>query len=344
MSNNLVKSVNFNWSQLGVYLCLFISISFYAGYSLANLIYDLYDFWSANDNQNYRRIQIRKKFYLKNILKFLSNFLKKWGMRVVKKFTQALTAIDQILEALQIFIKKLKFLDTRQILINLIKELKSTRFKFETKPKFKYLNRRFRYYYRLFKEFIITLSKALGTVSSFIKEVGFGAAIIEFIIQCYNILSLLMSESLAIRSLLYLLYFSLLGLILGLLFGVFKRNKKRNKKIDDLILMLLFLLQIFYMMNKSDFSEKLPFISLDSNEVNGFAIFPLETEEYKEYSQINLFKILLILIIWLRKPSLTGEIPLPILEDPSVLIDIDIIFNDSPNYKELFKIYPKKSI
>jgi hypothetical protein len=245
-------------------------------------------------------------------------------MRVVEKFPKALQATDQILDALQ-------------ILINLIKELKLTRFKFGFKFKFKskYLNRRLKYYYKLLKEFFITFDKALGTLTSFIKKVAFGATIIEFIIQSYNILLLLMSGSIALISLFYLLYFSLLGLILGFLLGVYTRNKK----ID--VLMLLFLLQIFYIRDKSDFSDKLPCILLKPNEVNEFVTFSLETEEH---SQINLLKILLILIIWLRESSLKPEIPFPILGDPSVLIDIDIIFNEFPNYEELLKFYPKKAV
>jgi hypothetical protein len=348
MDNQIVESGNFNWSRLrivGLVVCLCLYISIYVGYLLSNLIYES---WNVNANQNYKMIQIHKKFSLKNIFKFLityiSNFLKNWGMRVVEKFPKALQAIDQILDALQILIKKLKLLDTLQILINLIKELKLTRFKFGFKFKFKskYLNRRLKYYYKLLKEFFITFDKALGTLTSFIKEVAFGATIIEFIIQSYNILLLLMSGSIALISLFYLLYFSLLGLILGFLLGVYTRNKgvyTRNKKID--VLMLLFLLQIFYIRDKSDFSDKLPCILLKPNEVNEFVTFSLETEEH---SQINLLKILLILIIWLRESSLKPEIPFPILGDPSVLIDIDIIFNEFPNYEELLKFYPKKAV
>lgn len=323
VKNELVKNVNLNWSELrviGLLICLCLYISIYVGYFLSNLIYD---FLSAIPNRNfYKMIQFRKKLDLKSIFAFLisyiSKFLKNWGMRIVEKFPTALDAIDHILDALQILIKKLKL----------------TQFKFGFKFRFKFLNRRKRYYYRLFKEFFSIVFDSLAALISFIKEVGFGAAIIEFIIRCYNILLLLMTGSIALTSFMYVLYLSVLGLILGFLLGIYKRNKEMD------VFMLLFLLELFYIMDKSDSSVKLPHILLEPNEVNQFSTFSVETEGNR---QIGLFKILLIVIIWVRGSSLKPEIPFPILGDPSVLIDIDIILNEFPDY-ELLKFYLKKPV
>jgi hypothetical protein len=75
MNNQIIESRNFNWSRLrivGLVVCLCLYISIYVGYLLSNLIYES---WNVNANQNYKMIQIHKKFSLKNIFKFLITYI-----------------------------------------------------------------------------------------------------------------------------------------------------------------------------------------------------------------------------------------------------------------------------
>jgi hypothetical protein len=221
-----------------------------------------------------KSIQFRKKFNLENIKKFVISYIFKffenWIKRIVEKYLLVRVAIDEVIKALKI-----------------------SRNKFKSIFKFKYN-------FRLLKKLLPIFWEAFKVAVSLIKEVFFVHNIIEFLIKWKQFILFLMSESVLITRVIYILYIILLGLfgiLLGFLLGVYRRE-------DDIyIFILLFLLQILY-------NDGFDYGLLKPNKVDQFSKFSFKTIE-----QINPRPSRLIL----KEPD---QIPLPFLITEDWIVSI----------------------
>lgn len=143
-----------------------------------------------------------------------------------------------------------------------------------------------------------------------------------------NFIRLLMSESVLITRVIYILYIILLGLfgiLLGFLLGVYRREDEINA------FLLLLLLKIIYKNGFDEVSlEYLHDLSLKTNTAEPFSKFSLKSIEQIDPRPLK---------ITLKEPE---QIPLPflIIEDPLVFIDTEVLWDESTNYQfELFKFY-----
>ena len=79
------------------------SISF--GYSLSKIFYHFFD--SIHKNSLSKRIQLRKKFHFKTIIKTIIDFcwkcIQNWLLRIFQKSLLLMSALDRSLTAIQIF-------------------------------------------------------------------------------------------------------------------------------------------------------------------------------------------------------------------------------------------------
>ena len=272
--------------------CYWFYLSICFGYFLSKIFYNFFD--EINKPDLSKSIQFRKKFNLENIKKFVISYILKffenWIKRIGEKYLLVLAAIDEVIKALKIFRNKFKSI-----------------FKFK-------------YNFRLLKKLLPIFWEAFQIVVSLINEVFFVHSIIKFLIKWKQFILFLMSESVLITRVIYILYIILLGLfgiLLGFLLGVYRR------KDDIYVFILLLLLKMLY---NNGFDYDL----LKPNKVHQFSKFSLKT-----IKQINPRPSRLIL----KEPD---QIPLPflIIEDPFVFIETEVLWDEPINYEfELFRFY-----
>ena len=159
-----------------------------------------------------KSIEFKKKFNLENLKKFVISyilkFFKNWIKRIGEKFILVVAAINKVIKALKIFRNKFKSI-----------------FKFK-------------YNFRLLKILLAIFWEAFQIVISLINEVFFAHNIIKFLIKWKEFILCLMSESVLIIRVMYILDIILLGLfgiVLGFLLGVYRRE-------DDIYVFILLLL------------------------------------------------------------------------------------------------------
>lgn len=147
----------------------------------------------------------------------------------------------------------------------MIKALKIYRNKFKAILEFKHN-------FRLLKKLLPIFWKAFQKVILLINEVYFIHDIIKYLIKWKEFILFLMSESVLITRVIYILYIILLGLFgirLGFLLSVYRRK-------DDIdILILLLLLQILY--NKIIYNDVFDYDLLKPNKVDQFYKFAFKT-------------------------------------------------------------------
>ena len=84
----------------------YTSISF--GYFLSKIFYNLFD--TIHKNNLSKRIQLRKKLHLKNLIKTIIAFcwksIQNWLLRILQKSLLLTTTIDRLMTAIQIFLNK----------------------------------------------------------------------------------------------------------------------------------------------------------------------------------------------------------------------------------------------
>ena len=152
----------------------------------------------------------------------------------------------------------------------MIKALKICRKKFKSILKFK---RNF----RLLKNLLLIFWNIFLIFCSFVNEILFLNNIINWVIQLMNFIRLLMSESVLITRVIYILYIILLGLfgiLLGFLLGVYRREDEINA------FLLLLLLKIIYKNGFDEVSlEYLHDLSLKTNTAEPFSKFSLKSIE-----------------------------------------------------------------
>ena len=250
-------------------------------------------------------IEFQKKFSFKNIIKIIINFflklIKNWFIRIVKKSLLLNDAIAGSIRAVKIFLKKFK---------RLLK---------------------FKYNFRLLKKLLPIFLETFFIFCSLISEIMFLSNIIDWVIQWVNIIWLLMTESLFITKVIYGLYLIILGIfaiLLGFLLGI-SRHKAEVNQVR--IFLLLLLLKIFYNNGFDDvLLEPLRIRSLKPSDVEKFSKFSLKSIE-----EINPRPLKIIF----KEPE---QIPLPffIKEDPTIVIETEIVWEKSINYKfQLFQFY-----
>ena len=207
-----------------------------------------------------------------------------------------------------------KFLLLMDAIDQVIKALKIFRKKFKSIFKFKYN-------FRLLKNLLPIFWETFLIYCSLVKEILFLPNLFYWLIEWRNFIQLLMKESVFITRIVYVLYMIILGLfgvLLGFFLGVYRR------KDDIYVFTLLFLLELIY-------NNGLDYVLLEPNKAEPFSKFSLKTIE-----QINPRPSKLFLGELVEKP----QIPFPLLEDPSISIDIDFLFEESTNYEfELFRFY-----
>ena len=144
-----------------------------------------------------------------------------------------------------------------------------------------------------------------------------------------NFIRFLIKESVFITRIVYLFYLILLGIfciIIGFLLGVYKHDDEINA------FLLLLLLKTIYNNGFDDvLLEYLHELSLKYKTAEQISKISLKTVK-----QINPCPLKIVL----KEPDQITQIPLPILSDPFVLIDIEFIWKESKNYTfELVKFY-----
>lgn len=293
-----VKSQNLNSKSLSILFliaCYWVYLSICFGYFLSKIFFNFFD--EINKTDLSKSIQFRKKFSFKNIIKiiisYILKFFENWIKRIGDKCLLVLAAIDEVIKALKISRKKFKSIF------------------------------RFKYNFRLLKKLLPIFLEAFKIAVSLINEVFFVHNLIEFLIKWKQFILYLMSESVLITRVIYILYIILLGLfgiLLGFLLGVYSRN-------DDIYVFILLLLLKMLYINGFDY------VLLKPNEVDQFSKFSLKKIEQMDPRPLKMT---------LTELDQSPPIPLPILiiKDPFVFIETEVLWDKSTNYEfELYRFY-----
>ena len=200
-------------------------------------------------------------------------------------------ALDRAIKAIQIFFKKV---------------LKSP---FRFKPNF----RRFKILLNVFTETFLVFC-------SFIKEIFFFNNIVKWLIQWRNLIRLVMKESLSLTYALYFILLGLFGILVGFLLGLYRRLLGKDE-IDQIY--LFWLLLFLHLLSQKEFEDTLLRNLSDSYRVYRAANIaePFEKFSFEPLPQIESRPFKLIL----KEPEKIPQIPFPILNDPSVNVEIDFI-------------------
>jgi hypothetical protein len=199
--------------------------------------------------------------------------------------------------------------------------------------KFKQLLK-FKHKFRLMKELLPIFEDTFLIYCSLMSEILFLNNLKNWIIQWTILIKFLMTESVFITSIVYGLYLILLaifGILLGFLLGVYRRYRGEDE------VYLLLLLKILYNNGFDDvLLEPLRIRSLEPRKIEEFSNFSLKSIEQIDPRPLKII---------LTEPDQSLQIPLPVLTDPFVKIDIDFIWYESTNYEfELFKFYIKQTV
>ena len=212
-----LQNANFNLKfliPLFLIVCYWFYLNICFGYFLFKIFYNFFD--SIHDSSLSKRTKIMKKFYFKNIIKiiidFCWKFIKNWFIRIGRKYLLFMNAMENLLKAVSIFLKKLK---------SLLK---------------------FKYNFRLLKKLLLVFLETFLTFYSLVDEVLFLSKLLYWIIEWRNLVRFLMKESVFITRIVYGLYLILLGIfgiLLGFLLGLGMYGRK--DEIDDRFVFFLLL-------------------------------------------------------------------------------------------------------
>jgi len=255
-------------------------------------------------------MKIRKKLNFKDLIKIIINFfwklIKNWWIRIYDKYKLVKDTIKKWRKVFKIFRKKFKPFSKFQRSFKILKLLLELSWYF------------IRLCFSLFCEvfFIFSLIEWIKDWINFIRFLGF-----------------LVTESVFITGIFYSLCFVLLmifGVWLGFLFDVYREDEAIY------LFTILLLLQIFY---RNGFYhlllEYLHNYDLSLESITGEQQFSKFSFKTVEKIQSRPLKIIL------KQPDKISQILLPILDNPFVKIDIEVILEESTNYQfEFFKFYP----
>lgn len=289
-------------------LCLMVGYWFYNsisfGYFLSKIFYTILD--TFHKNSLAKRGQLRKKLHLKNIIKnsidFFWKLIQNWLIRIFEKFLLFISALDQSVQSIMIFRKRLKSL-----------------FKFQ-------------HNFRLLKYLLLVFWKTFLVFCSLVNEILFFNNLINWVIKWRHIIRSLMKESLFITTFVYFFYWILLGLFgvfLGFLLGLYRHKHKYET--DQLY--LFFLLLLFNILSKEGFDEILLGDLTDSSlapNTSKFSFKPIPQMERRPFKMM------------LKESEQRPQIPFPISGDPVIDVDFMIEMIEEPiNYQfQLFLLYP----
>lgn len=295
-------------------LLLLVSYWFYSsisfGYFLSKIFYNFFD--TIPKNSSSKRIKLSKKLHFKNLIKTIIDFswksIQNWLLRIFQKLLLLRPVLDRLIKAIQSFLKKF---------------LKSPF--------------RFKRNFRLFKNLLNIFLETFLVFCSVVNEILFFNNIVEWFIQWRNIIRFLMKEYLVITTIVYALYFILLGLfgiLVGFLLGLYQ-HKYENETDDINHIWLFFLLLFLHILSHKGFDD----ILLDGLSHSSTApniVEPFEKFSLQPLSQIESRPFKLIL----KETQQIPQIPFPILYDPSVNIQIDFVWYESIHYKfQFFEFY-----
>lgn len=291
-------------TTLFLFICcwLYTSISF--GYFTAKIFNE--NFNNFTKNNVFKRLKLVKKFTFKDItttiLKFYRKLIGNWLIRIFSKSIALQHAIDQSINSILIFFKKI----------------------FKHPFAWKYNFAQLIHLMNIFGETFLVFC-------SLINEILIFQNIKNWIVQWFNFIQLLMIESKFRAKIICTLYFLILALF-GIVSGILIYLFTYKDEINEIYLFILFLSNIIH--NKKLNNILLDFLqvySLETHGVEKFSKFSLEVckETNPRPSKLVFKKVI--------KKSKTL---LPILDDPPILVDINYIFEKSPDYIfELFSFY-----
>lgn len=299
------KNLNWNWLiTLFLIVCYFFYRSICFGYFFSKIFYDFVD--SLNKTSFSETIKLRKKFNLKQIFKIIFDFFWtlfcNWLKRGWEKVTLLCDACKLTLTGIIAFLKFKWTFRRLQDLLGLLLD-------------------NFEAYWAMRYEF-----------SYFLK-------LIKWVIEWKNIIRLLMEEFLFLTRIvygLYLILFMIFGVFLGFLLGILSRYKDDNEIYASLLLFLLRSLynfsKILYLYNTGfEFDEILQNLDLRSSEAGNIDEISFKVFELKNSSPGKL---------GVPKLPEKPQIPFPLLGDPFLSIDVEVLFQESVNYEfELFRFY-----
>ena len=284
---------------------LYNSISF--GYFLSKIFYNFFD--TIHKDSSSKRIQLRKKLHFKNLIKTIIDFfwksIQNWLLRIFQKSLLLPPALDWSIKAIKSFLKKF---------------LKSPF--------------RFKRNFRLFKILLNIFAETFLVFCSVMNEILFFNNVIKWLIQWRNLIRFFMKEYLFITYALYFILLGLFGILVGFLLGLYQ-HKYENETDEINHIYLFFLLLLLHLLSQKEFDH----ILLDGLSHSSTA--PNIAEPFEKFSlqplpQIESRPFKLIL----KETQQRTQIPFPILDDPSVTIQIDFVWEESIHYKfQLLELY-----
>lgn len=275
--------------------------SVYFGYYLSKIFFTFFD--EINKADSSKSSKLKKKFSSENIKKTISDFF--W--KIFKNW---------YLRVVQ------KFVLLAKAISKVAKALKIF------KRKFRIL--KFRRNLQLLKLLLLVLLSAFRIILSFVNEILLLSNIYRWIIQWRSFIQLLMTESVFITRVIYFLYLVLIGLfglIIGIWLGIYQYVNEVELKAE----LLLLLVQLFIIhRSETILLESLPNLFLEANTADLSLDFPLKSIEQIEPRPPK---------IVFSEPK-KRSFPFPIIEDPYIFIEIEVIPDEKINYQfELWQLY-----
>lgn len=240
-----IKLINNNFSlkfltPLFLVVCYWFYLNIYLGFLLSKIFYKFFD-----------NIKFQKKFSFKNITKIIIDFFlklfKNWFIRIGHKIMLLNAAINGLIRAVKIFLKKFKSIS------------------------------KFKHNFRLLKNLLAIFCETFVIFCSLVNEILFLNNIINWVIQWISLIQLFLTESVVITRVVYGLYFFLLGVLMGFFLGI-SRHRDEVKEVN--VFFLLLFLQILYDNEFDDvFLESLRIRSLESRNSEEFSKISLQVYE-----------------------------------------------------------------
>jgi hypothetical protein len=293
-----IKNMNFDKSLK--ILFLMILLWSYINFCLGYFLYELvYNFFGIMHKRNlFENIRFKKIFNSKNMT-FLVKFVFNYISESVKDWWKRVCEKTNLIS---------------QSVPEIIRAMKIFKKKFKSILQFK---RNF----LLIKNLLIVFWQAFKILCSFISEFFVLFNMFKFLLKSREFALILISEYVVIIKFVYVIYFILIGLfsvLMGFLLSMYKTDKKIY------VLTILIFLQSLYI---NVFNS----ILFESNKIKHLQ--ELQKLNFKPVKQIRANPSKLIF----QKLDQSKLIPLPILIDPFILIDVEIVWKKELYEFELLK-------
>lgn len=301
MTKSQAQNGSLTWKQFKpvfLVICSLFYLGIYLGWFLSKLFYQLFDIFATMNKKNSPEIiKFRKKFNLKNVIKYILRYfghiLIQWLLRAFSLVWLATEAFEQALISTLEFIGH--FMPYRYPW--------RIRFKsfFEIRRIFELLKVALLNYWDMFLVFW-SLAREWMAPSNFI----------ESLILWKSLLFILMKESILLNTFGWVLFFLLLfifGILLGFLFGIYRREN------EIYMFALLFFLKLLHSGNFDKIIlSLLPVNSLELTRPENFFTTEVLDTTYSSSSKLLLEPV-----------KNNHPFPEPLLSDLFIWVDIDII-------------------